>query len=41
MKIDAPTFVPKSGYFLLICFKVCLKMLDFSYFLSNFYEMAF
>ena len=41
MGIDGPTFVPKSGYFLLIRVKVCLKMSSFSYFLSQFYELAF
>ena len=27
--IDGPTFVPKSGYFLLIWVKICLKSLPF------------
>ena len=30
MGIDGPTFVPKSGYFLLIWVKVCPQMLAFS-----------
>ena len=30
MGIDGPTFVPKSGYFLLILFKVCPQKLAFS-----------
>ena len=30
MGIDGPTFVPKSGYFLLIWAKVCLQKLAFS-----------
>ena len=29
MEVDGPTFVPKSGYFLLIWVKICLKKLDF------------
>ena len=41
MGIDGPTFVPKSGYFLLIWVKVCPQKLAFSYFFSQFYEMAF
>ena len=36
MRIDGPTFVPKSGYFLLIRVKVCFKKLGFSYFLCQF-----
>ena len=32
MGIDGPTFVPKSGYVLLIWVEVCLKKLAFSYF---------
>ena len=30
MRIDGPTFVPKSGYFLLIWVKVCPQKLAFS-----------
>ena len=30
MGIDGPTFVPKSGYFLLIWVKVCPQKLTFS-----------
>ena len=30
MGIDGPTFVPKSGYFLLIWVKVCPQKLAFS-----------
>ena len=30
MGIDGPTFVPKSGYFLLILVKVCPQNLAFS-----------
>ena len=30
MGIDGTTFVPKSGYFLLIWVKVCPQKLDFS-----------
>ena len=30
MGINGPTFVPKSGYFLLIWVKVCPQKLDFS-----------
>ena len=30
MGIDGPTFVPKSGYFLLIWIKVCPQKLAFS-----------
>ena len=41
MEIDGPTSVPESGYFLLIWVQVCLKKLDFSYFLSQFYELVF
>ena len=41
MGIDGPAFVPKSGYCLLIRVKVCLKKLAFSYFLGQFYELAF
>ena len=41
MEIDGPTFVPKSGYFLLIWVKVCPQKLAFSYFFSQFYELAF
>ena len=41
MGIDGPTFVPKSGYFLLILFKVCPQKLAFSQFFSQFYELAF
>ena len=29
MRIDGPTFVPKSGYFLLIWVKVCPQKLAF------------
>ena len=41
MEIDGPAFVPESDYFLLIRGKVCLKKLAFSYFLTQFYELAF
>ena len=41
MGIDGPTFVPKSGYFLLIWVKVCPQKLAFSYFFNQFYELAF
>ena len=41
MGIDGPTFVPKSGYFLLIWVKVCPQKLAFSLFFSQFYELAF
>ena len=41
MGIDGPTFVPKSGYFLLIWVKVCPQKLAFSEFFSQFYELAF
>ena len=40
MGSDGPTFVPKSGYFLLICVKVCPQKLAFSWFFSQFYELA-
>ena len=30
MRIDGPTFVPKSGYFLLIWVKVCPQKFPFS-----------
>ena len=40
MEIDGPNFVLKSGYYSLIWVKVCLKKLAFSYFLSEFYELA-
>ena len=40
MGIDGPTFVPKSGYFLLIWVKVCPQKLAFSQFFSQFYELA-
>ena len=40
MKIDDPTFVSKSGYFLPIWLKVCLINLAFSYSLGKFYELA-
>ena len=36
-----PTFVPKSGYFLLIWVKVCLKKLTFFYFWANFTSWPF
>ena len=38
--IDGPTFVPKSGYFLLIWVKVCPQKLAFSQFFSQFHELA-
>ena len=41
MGIDGPTFVPKSGYFLLILVKVSPQKLAFPYFFSQFYELAF
>ena len=41
MGIDGPTFVPKSGYFLLIWVKVCPQKLAFLNFFSQFYELAF
>ena len=41
MGIDGPTFVPKSGYFLLIWVKVCPQKLAFSQFFSQFNELAF
>ena len=42
MGIDGPTFVPKSGYFLLIWVKVCPQKLAFFFkFFSEFYELAF
>ena len=41
MVIDGPTFVPKSGYFLLIWVKVCPQKLAFPLFFSQFYELAF
>ena len=41
MGIDGPTFVPKSGYFLLIWVKVCPQKLAFSYFLANFTSWLF
>ena len=41
MGIDGPTFVPRSGKFLPIDVKVCLKKLPFSSFLSQSYELAF
>ena len=31
MEIDGPTFVPKSGYFLLIWVKACPQKLAFSH----------
>ena len=37
MGIDGPTFVPKSGYFLLIWVKVCPQKLAFLNFFSQFY----
>ena len=39
MEIDGPIFLLKSGYFLLIWVKVCLKKLAFSSFLSQLYDM--
>ena len=41
IRINGPTFVPKSGYFLLIWVKVCPQMLAFSQFFSQFYMLAF
>ena len=41
MGIDGPTFVPKSSYFLLIWVKVYPQKLAFSFFFSQFYELAF
>ena len=41
MGIDGPTFVPKSGYFLLIWVKVCPQKLAFLNFFSQFYELVF
>ena len=41
MGIDGPTFVPKSGYFLLIWVKVCPQKLAFSKFLANFMSWLF
>ena len=41
MGINGPTFVPKSGYCLLILVKVCPQKLAFSSFFSQFYELAF
>ena len=41
MEIDVPTFVSKSGHFLLIWVKVCLKKLAFSYSLSQFFWDGF
>ena len=41
MAIDGPTFLPKSGYFLLIWVKDCPQKLAFSSFFSQFYELAF
>ena len=41
MRIDGPTFVPKSGDFLLIWVKVCPQKLAFSRFFSQFYDLAF
>ena len=41
MRIDGPIFVPKSGYFLLIRFKACLKKLVFLTFKANFTSWLF
>ena len=41
MGIDGPTFVPKSGYFLLIWVKVCPQKLAFVNFLANFTSWLF
>ena len=41
MGIDGPTFVPKSGYFLLIWVKVCPQKLAFLNFLANFTSWLF
>ena len=41
MGIDGPTFVPKSGYFLLIWVKVCPQKLAFLNFLANFTSWFF
>ena len=41
MGIDGPTFVSKSGYFLLIWVKVCPQKLAFFYFLANFTSWLF
>ena len=41
MGIDGPTFVPKSGYFLLIWVKVCPQKLAFSYFFQPILQAGF
>ena len=41
MKIDCPTFVPKSGCFYQISVKVSPKQLPFPFFSRQFYDFAF
>ena len=41
MGTDGPTFVPKSGYFLLIWVNVCPQKLAFLNFFIQFYKLFF